>query len=151
MTAPTTTTPWSAVSNDGWIVLPSPTGGTGSRLVTYEVRANFTGHFRVGTLTIAQRTHTVLQSGVAAGSCENSIAPGGAGFESGGGLGSVTVTAGSECIWTAAAKAGWITLTSSAVGIGNGSVSYTVDANKTGSARKGAISIAGRTFTIKQK
>ncbi|HSO74284.1 MAG TPA: S8 family serine peptidase, partial [Blastocatellia bacterium] len=87
VTAPTTTTPWTAVSNDGWIVVTSPAGGTGSRLVTYEVRENFTGHFRIGALTIAQRTHTVLQSGVAAASCDNSIAPAGAGFESGGGVG----------------------------------------------------------------
>jgi hypothetical protein len=92
-----------------------------------------------------------LQSGVAAGSCNNEIAPAGAVFASGGGLGSVTVTAGSECIWTATTKTGWISLTSSTVGIGNGSVNYAVDPNNTGSARKGTITIAGRTFNIKQK
>ncbi len=151
VTAPTTATAWTAVSNDGWIVLTSPIGGTGSGLVTYEVRENFTGHVRVGTLTIARRTFTILQSGVAAGSCDNSIAPAGSAFEATGGQGSLTVTAGSECVWTATTKTGWITLTSSAVGIGNGSVNYTVAANGTGAARKGTITVAGRTFNVKQK
>jgi serine protease AprX len=151
VTAPTTATPWTAVSNDAWIILTSPTGGTGSGLVTYEVRENFTGHLRVGTVTIARRTFTILQSGFAAGICNNSIAPAGSGFESGGGPGSLTVTAGPECAWTATTKTGWITVTSGAVGIGNGSVNYTVEQNTTGSARKGTIIVAGRTFNVKQK
>lgn len=151
VTAPTTATSWTAVSNDGWIVLTSPTGGTGSGVVTYEVRENFTGHFRVGTLTIARRTLTILQSGVPAGSCNNSIAPAGTGFEFDGGLGTVTVTAGSECVWTAGSNTSWITLTSATNGIGSGSVNYTVGKNTTGAARKGTITIAGRTFNVKQK
>ncbi|MFY9611254.1 MAG: S8 family serine peptidase [Blastocatellia bacterium] len=151
VTAPTTSTSWTAVSHDSWIVLTSPAGGIGSGLVTYEVRENFTGQLRVGTLTIARRTFTILQSGVSVGSCDNSISPAGSSFESAGGLGSVTVTAGSECVWTATTKTAWITLTSSTVGTGNGSVNYTVEKNGTGAARKGTITIAGRTFNVKQK
>lgn len=151
VTAPTPATPWAAVSNDNWIVLTSPAAGTGSGPVTYEVRENFTGHLRVGTITIARRTLTILQAGVAPASCNNLIAPAGGVFESPGGSASVSVTTGPECVWTATTKTDWITITSSAMGIGNGSVNYTVAQNSTGAARKGTLTLAGRTFNVKQK
>src|SRR6185436_4581549 len=43
--------------------------------------------------------------------------------------GSVTVTAGTGCTWTAASNVGWITVTAGASGTGNGTVSYSVSAN----------------------
>jgi hypothetical protein len=67
-----------------------------------------------------------------------------------GGFGVVTITADSECVWTAATNTSWITITSATSGIGNGSVNYSVAQNNTGVARKGSIAIAGRTFNIKQ-
>lgn len=151
VTAPTSATAWTAVSNQSWIVLTSPNEGTGSDLVTYEVRENLTGLSRVGTLTIARRTFTITQTGVAAGSCTNSISPSGSVFGSGGGLGSVTIVAGPQCVWTATSNVGWITFTSPTNGLGNGSVNYSVGENNTGAARKGTITIAGRTFNVKQK
>ena len=148
--APTITTQWTVTVNDNWILLTSPSAGTGSGTVAYELRENFTGHFRIGTLTIARRTYTIIQSGVPPGSCDNLIAPIGSVMSSNGGFGAVTISAGSECIWTAVSNASWITITSSASGIGNGSVNYSVANNSTGAARKGAITVAGRTFNIKQ-
>lgn len=148
--APTITTQWTAVSNDSWILMTSPPGETGSGLVTYELRENFTGHFRIGTLTVAQRTFTITQSGVAPGSCDNSIAPMGSAVGKNGGFGLVTISAGAECIWTAATNTSWITITSASSGIGNGSVNYSVAQNNTGVTRKGSIAIAGRTFNVKQ-
>ena len=64
------------------------------------------------------------------------------------GNGTVSVTAGNACPWTATANQSWIHTTSS--GSGNGTVSFTVDANVAGTSRSGAITIAGQTFQIDQ-
>ncbi len=66
-----------------------------------------------------------------------------------GGSGSVTVSAGSGCIWTATSGATFITITQGASGTGNGTVQFTVAAN-TGAACNGTITIAGSTLTIQQ-
>jgi serine protease AprX len=149
--APTATTSWTAVSNDSWIILTSASTGTGVGSVTYEVRENFTGHFRIGTLTVAQRTFTVFQSGVAPSSCDNTIAPVASSVAAAGGTGTVTISAGSECVWSAVSNTSWITITSASSGIGNGSATYSAVSNNTGATRKGTLTIAGRTFNLKQK
>ena len=68
---------------------------------------------------------------------------------SGGGSGSVGVTAEAGCPWTAASNDPWITVTSGASGSGDGTVGYSVGANA-GPARSGTITIAGQTFTVNQ-
>jgi Viral BACON domain/Putative binding domain, N-terminal len=68
----------------------------------------------------------------------------------GGGTGSIAVTAGAGCTWTAVSKATWITVTSGASGSGNGSVGYSVAANTGASGRTGTITIAGQVFAITQ-
>ena len=65
------------------------------------------------------------------------------------GTGSVGVTAGSACAWTAASNAEWITVTGGSRGTGNGTVSFTAAAN-TGAPRSGTLTVAGQTFTINQ-
>jgi hypothetical protein len=82
-------------------------------------------------------------------SCTPTISPASASFSAPGGSGSVTVTAGSGCAWTAASNAGWISITAGGSGTGNGTVSYSVAANG-GSARNGTLTIAGQTFTVSQ-
>jgi hypothetical protein len=61
----------------------------------------------------------------------------------------VSVTAASGCAWQATSNANWISITGSASGNGAGSVNYSVQANS-GSARNGALTIAGQTFTVNQ-
>ena len=63
--------------------------------------------------------------------------------------GTVAVTAGAGCTWTATSGVPWITVTSGASGTGNGPVGFSVAAN-TGSARSGTMTIAGQTFTVNQ-
>ena len=66
------------------------------------------------------------------------------------GSGGVTVTAGSGCSWTASSSAtGWLTCTP-ASGTGNGSVSYSVTANTSSTARSATLTIAGQAFTVNQ-
>lgn len=64
--------------------------------------------------------------------------------------GTVSVTAPADCAWIAASNNPWITVQSGANGSGNGTVSYSVAANSTGSSRNGTISIGRQNFTVTQ-
>jgi uncharacterized protein (TIGR03437 family) len=88
-------------------------------------------------------------SGLAA-ACTYSIAPASQSLTAGAATGSVTVTAGSGCTWTAVSNASWITITSGATGNGSGAVGYSVAANTGTSTRTGTLTIAGQTFTVTQ-
>ncbi|HET9045364.1 MAG TPA: PQQ-dependent sugar dehydrogenase [Casimicrobiaceae bacterium] len=83
--------------------------------------------------------------------CTYAIAPPRANFQGAGGAGSIAMTAGAGCPWTASSGASWITLTGATSGDGNGSVAYTI-APYAGPAknRTGTVTVAGQTFTVKQ-
>ncbi len=83
------------------------------------------------------------------GSCTYSISPSSASFTSGGGTGTITVTAASGCTWSASTGVSWATISSGTSGTGSGTVTYSVAAN-TGSARTAAFTVAGKTFSISQ-
>ncbi|HVQ37626.1 MAG TPA: M36 family metallopeptidase, partial [Pyrinomonadaceae bacterium] len=83
------------------------------------------------------------------GTCTYSINPISASQPAAGGTGSVTVTAGAGCAWTAVSNATFITVTSGSSGSGNGTVNYSVAANS-GASRNGTMTIAGQTFTVTQ-
>lgn len=68
----------------------------------------------------------------------------------GGGTGSVAVTAGTGCAWTAASNVSWLTITSGGVGVSSGSVGFAVAATTSASTRTGTLTIAGTTFTVTQ-
>jgi hypothetical protein len=84
------------------------------------------------------------------GTCTYSISPTSASFGSSGGTGSVNVTAGAGCSWTAASNSSFITVTGGASGTGSGTVSYSVAANPNTTSRTGTMTIAGSTFTVSQ-
>jgi len=62
--------------------------------------------------------------------------------------GSVTISAGSNCSWSATSSADWITVTSGSSGTGNGTLSYSVAANTNASEQTGTINIEGQIFTV---
>jgi PKD repeat protein len=80
--------------------------------------------------------------------CTYKISPTTKSFSLSGGSSSVQVTAGSNCSWTAKSNASWIHLDSGASGLGNGTVSYSVDAAT--STRSGTMTIAGKTLKVYQ-
>jgi hypothetical protein len=83
--------------------------------------------------------------------CTYSLSPSGASPGATQTTGSITVTAGTGCAWTATSNAtSWITITSGASGSGNGTVSYTVAANTGTTSRTGTITVGGQTFTVTQ-
>jgi hypothetical protein len=83
------------------------------------------------------------------GPCSYTASPTSNTLASGGGTGTVNVTSGTGCAWTATSNAGWITITGGASGSGNGPVTYSVAAN-TGAQRTGTMTVAGQTITITQ-
>ena len=66
--------------------------------------------------------------------CTYSINPTSVTVAAAAGTGSVAVTAGSGCAWTAVSNDAWITVTGGASGTGNGTVSYSVAANTPGAS-----------------
>jgi hypothetical protein len=82
--------------------------------------------------------------------CTYAITPTLRGHAYGGGSGTVAVTAGTGCGWTATANNSWLHITGGASGTGKGTVTYSVDANSSASDRAGTLTIAGRKFTISQ-
>jgi hypothetical protein len=77
-----------------------------------------------------------------------SIAPA---FARTGGTGSVSVTAGAGCAWTAVSNVSWITITGGASGSGDGAVSYSVGPyGGPPKRRTGTATIAGQTFRVTQ-
>ena len=64
--------------------------------------------------------------------------------------GSVGMTTGSGCAWSASSSASWLTITGGSSGTGNGTVSYGVAANRSSAARSATLSIGSDTFTVTQ-
>jgi len=137
---------WNAVSNDAFIMITSGSSGMGNGMVSYSVLANATSDPRIGTMTIAGKTFTVIQNGL---TCAGSISPVSASYTSAGGSGGVMVPAPGGCNWTAISNETWIMVTSGGSGMGNGTVNYSVDPNP-GLPRTGTITIAGQLFTVTQ-
>jgi photosystem II stability/assembly factor-like uncharacterized protein len=83
--------------------------------------------------------------------CAGPLSPADQAFDSSGGAGFVTVTAGSECSWTAASFANWISLTSDSSASGSEMVTYFVTPNESTASRIGIIGIAARFLTVRQE
>ena len=147
---------WTAASNDPWISITSTTMQPGS--VTYSFLEN-TGGRRTGTITIGNRTLTVVQ--IEAGPpCKVVLSPTNGTASAQGGRGSVSVAVPDRCPWTAAADVSWITIDSSDIsGAGHGLIRYTVAENFTGGgsgqgtpgpSRQGSIRVNGQSHVIFQ-
>lgn len=82
--------------------------------------------------------------------CSYTISPTSRSVVSDAATGSVTVTAGTGCSWTAVSNAPFMTITNGATGSGNGSVAYSVALNDLTTSRTGTLTIATKTFTLTQ-
>ncbi len=144
LTSSDTSCSWNALASDNWITITSNTSGSGSSIINFTVGAN-NGASRSASITVGGQTFTINQGG----NCSYSISPTSVNVPSNGEFGVVNVTTGTDCNWTATTNDNWITITNGSSGSGNGSVSFTVQAN-TGIARTGTLTIAGQTLTINQ-
>lgn len=140
---------WTAQSRASWITVTSGSAGGGSGRVAYAVATN-TGHSaRTGTMLIAGLTFTVTQDG-APTLCSYSISPNKRNAAASGGTGAVTIKTRSGCAWSAQSQDNWITITSGDNGTGRGTLTYAIAPNTSGVARTGTLTIAGRSFIVKQ-
>jgi all-beta uncharacterized protein/BACON domain-containing protein len=137
--------PWTAQSNAAWISITSGPTGTGPGAVAFTV-GSWDGPARSGTLNIDGHVFTVSQ----AAGCSYTIDPGSQSIAAAGGSGAVNVHSATGCTWTAGSNASWLTITSGGTGSGDGRVQFTVAAS-TGPERSGTLTIAGRTFTVRQE
>src|SRR5687767_8591034 len=67
-----------------------------------------------------------------------------------GGTGRITVTTARECAWSAASEAGWLSISGSTSGQGDGSIEYRVAANGDPVLRRGAISLNDKRAEVTQ-
>lgn len=82
--------------------------------------------------------------------CSYTVSPLSLAFGPEAAAGSIQVTAGGECAWTAASQASWISVVSGSSGAGDGAVGIALTANASGAARTGTLTVAGRTVTVSQ-
>ena len=66
-----------------------------------------------------------------------------------GGSAALTVSAGSNCAWTASSNSSFVTITSSTSQTGNGTVNVAI-AENTGDARSETLTVAGQSVTVSQ-
>lgn len=83
--------------------------------------------------------------------CTYSLSSTSLSFGATGGSGSVTVTTGASCSWTAVSDRGWMSITSGATGTGSGSVAVSLMANPTDIVRTGTLTIAGQQVAVQEE
>ena len=137
---------WTAQSNDSWIQITGDTAGAGSATVAFTVAANPAVTSRTGSISVAGKTLTVVQAGLAASvSCDDTSF----GVESDSGTVWVETEGGGT--WTASADVDWIHLFDES-GTGTTPVMFVVDDYTTTTAsRSGTITIAGQKVIITQQ
>jgi hypothetical protein len=137
---------WPAVSEVEWITVTSGNTGVGSDMVLLEVAPNGTGAPRAGMIRVAGKT--VILEQAEARECDYRLSDNSESFYSQGGVGRVRVFTSEDCPWTAVSTVPWISISGGDTGIGEGTVSFTVQANRTGRQRAGTLIIAGQVFTV---
>jgi trimeric autotransporter adhesin len=136
---------WSAVSTVPWITITAGQSGTGPGEVRFAVAAAQdaarTGGIRIGPdeVTIRQERQP----------CSFAASPVSVTATAQGGSGSIQVTAGAGCAWTARSGAPWITFADAGGGTGTEPIAYLVAANS-GPARQATLTVAGHAITVSQ-
>jgi hypothetical protein len=141
--------PWTATTGDSWITVTAGTNRSGPGTLAYTVGQNASTDVRSGKVTIGDQTHAVTQQGRAPTACRYQLSPDTSTWGNDGGSRTFDVITTSDCAWTAVSNAPWIVV-NSGQGSGNGSVSYTVARNTEIVDRSNTITVADRTFTVRQ-
>jgi hypothetical protein len=137
---------WTASSSVGWLTISNGATGSANGTVTYAFTANPTTQSRVGALTIGGQPVTITQ----AAGCGYSINPGSASVGAAAATGTINVTAGGTCAWSATSPVPWITFATAATGTGSGGIDYSVAANPNSSSRSATLTVAGQSFVVTQ-
>jgi uncharacterized protein (TIGR03437 family) len=111
--------------------------------------ANKTGVWTVNVTVNGVLVITTSFTMLPGSNCSYALGSAAASYPAAGGSGTVAVTAGPGCSWTASTNVAWLHITSGPSGTGSGSVVYSVDVNS-GDARTANLQIAGQAFTLNQ-
>jgi len=133
------------VSDASWLTISSGASGTGNGTVGWTAAVNPTAERRTGNITIGNTVFSVTQEG---GTCNYQISPTSTTVLSIGGSGTFNLV--TNCTWQAVSTAEWLTMSSSASGTGNGSVSWVAAPNVLTQARSASITIGNVAFTVQQ-
>lgn len=137
---------WQASVSCGWVTLTN-SSGSGNGTVSFSVDENTSSTSRTCTITVAGQSYTITQSGAAP--CTYTISPTNQNHTVTGGNGSIQLTTGASCQWSATVSCSWVHLTNT-TGTGGGNITYTVDANTFSNSRTCFIVVNSQTFTVTQ-
>jgi hypothetical protein len=142
--------PWTAVSSQTWLTIAmGSAGGSGPADITYTVAPNTTSSSRTATVTVGGRTHTVTQDAPPV-TCTYSLSPASREFQPAGGSGTVTLTTGPTCPWTAVSSDTWLMVTNTG-GTGSATINYVVAAGSMSVDRTATITVQGQVHTVRQR
>jgi hypothetical protein len=140
--------PWTVASNADWITVTPELAGAGRGAGEYVVGANNGEQQRVGALTVAGKSLSVVQERAG---CVFSVSPVAQTFRGSQYSGnSFTVTTQPECNWTARGDKEWIGVYDGELRTGAGSVYIELGAND-GCARTGSVTANGSVYSITQE
>lgn len=140
-----TRSPWRARPNCDWISV-SPTGGTGSAEVTYQVAPWYEVSTRSGTITVGGNTITIFQYGSrmaldaysATRDYYTHVIP-------------IKVDALAITSWSVTPNASWISVVDAGNGRGGDTVTVAISENPSYRLRTGTVTIGTETFTVRQE
>jgi hypothetical protein len=112
---------WTAASSASWLTVATPSG-SGTASVSYSVARHTEVEERTGTITVADRTLTVRQTGDV-GICTYSVAPVEFTPCMAGSTVTTTISTPSSCPWTASVNVPWLRLST---GAGTGSTGLSI-------------------------
>src|ERR1700722_16021603 len=132
---------------------PTPPLVTNITAITYTpstLTTNTTYYWQVIARNSAGSTpSTIFSFTTFNSSCTFAVSPPAVLIGYAGGSASVSVTAGSGCVWTALSNASWLTITAGGSGTGNGSISFAAPSNP-GVAQLAYISFASQRIGVMQ-
>ena len=129
------------------MTLSSSAAGQGDGSIPFTVIANADASSRSAGINVNDQRVQISQDGKP---CEFTVSSNREAVDGTGGNRTIEVRASAaQCGWTAASQVSWITIVSGREGVGNGAVTFHVDA-VTGPSRAGAITIAGQTVQVEQ-
>jgi len=138
---------WSVKSEADWLRLSSPPEGQGEASIEFTVAANTEPSSRSGAITLNDQRLPISQEG---SPCGFQLSSSREEFDPAGGDRTVHVAAtGTQCEWTAANDAHWITIAEGRQGRGNGAVAFHVEAAGP-VPRTGTLTIARQVVLIEQ-
>jgi hypothetical protein len=82
--------------------------------------------------------------------CGSAVSPGAQAFSPAGGSGNISITTSPGCAWGISGIPSWVTVTSTASGTGNGTLSYQVAADEEAD-RAATMTVANVSFTVEQE